>query len=502
MSYSPRPSFRRRAFDRYSNQVDGWGSGDSMGARGSISSKAMARRLKGSERRARLSLVLEMNDAPELPTVYDDPQLSDVSESSSLLPDNNNTRSAPNKIPISTALRSIILEKYVSVLLLLIPFAVWAHVGGWNAQYIFWLNFLVMIPLAAILGDFTEEAALHTNETVGGLLNATFGNAVEVVVAIQALLADEIRVVQGSMLGSIFSNLLLVLGCCFFFGGLKYKEQSFNSTNASANIGLLALSSIALVLPTPYAAYYEIHDEGVLNISRYAAIFLLFMYVQLLIFQLYTHADLIDSPEEDDDDDDDDKEDEGEEEEEASIPLSVALIGLFLTTLTVTLFSNFLVESIDEFCEGSSMSKTFVGLILLPIVGNAVEHITAVTVAMKDKMDLSIGGKLFIRLCWVTFYAELRTQPLPTFFRSIVAVGSCTQISLFVVPVTVLVGWAMDKDMTLNFPHFEITLYVLSIFTVSICTLDGKSNWLLGSLLITTYVLIAIGFWYEDVVAY
>jgi Ca2+:H+ antiporter len=392
MSLSPRPGYRR-AFNRVSMQADSWG--DSTASKGSLSSKAMAKRLKGSERRARLSMVLEQNDQPEQHIEFGIPQLSDVSESSSLLPENNNTPSAPFKIPIATALRSIILEKYVSVFLLLIPFAVWAHVGGWNAQWIFWLNFLVMIPLAAILGDFTEEAALHTNETVGGLLNATFGNAVEVVVAIQALLANEIRVVQGSMLGSIFSNLLLVLGCCFFFGGLKYKEQSFNSTNASANIGLLALSSIALVLPTPYAAYYEIHDEGVLNISRFAAIFLLFMYAQLLIFQLYTHADIIVRSEEvRPKEEDDGKEEEDEEEEEASIPLSVALIGLFITTLTVTIFSDFLVESIDEFCQASNMSRTFVGLILLPIVGNAVEHITAVTVAMKDKMDLSIGGKV------------------------------------------------------------------------------------------------------------
>jgi Ca2+:H+ antiporter len=386
---SPPPPSYRRAFDRVSMQVDSWGDDSTVGARGSVSSLAMAKRLKGSERRARLSMVLEQNDQPEQHIEFGIPQLSDVSESSSLLPGNNNTRSTKLKIPIATALRSIILEKHVSVFLLLIPFAVWAHVSGWNAQWIFWLNFLVMIPLAAILGDFTEEAALHTNDTVGGLLNATFGNAVEVVVAIQALLANEIRVVQGSMLGSIFSNLLLVLGCCFFFGGLKYKEQSFNSTNASANIGLLALSSIALVLPTPYAAYYEIHDEGVLSISRYAAFFLLFMYIQLLIFQLYTHADIMVRPEEEDDD----KEDE-DEEEEASIPLSVALIGLLITTLTVTIFSDFLVESIDEFCQASNMSRTFVGLILLPIVGNAVEHITAVTVAMKDKMDLSIGGKV------------------------------------------------------------------------------------------------------------
>lgn len=289
----------------------------------------------------------------------------------------------------------------------------------------------------------------------------------EVVVALQALLADEIRVVQGSMLGSIFSNLLLVLGCCFFFGGIKYKEQSFNAMNVSANMGLLALSSIALVLPTPYAAYYEIEDEGVLIISRFAAIFMLFNYILLLIFQLCTHPDMIEGGGDDEDDDD-------EEEEVASISLKVALIGLLITTLTVTVFSDFLVESIDEFCQSSDISKTFVGIILLPIVGNAVEHITAVSVAMKDKMDLSMG----------------------------VAVGSCTQISLFVVPVTVLFGWATGKPMTLNFPHFEISLYILSIFTVSICTLDGKSNWLLGSLLITTYILLAIGFWFEQVEDY
>lgn len=218
------------------------------------------------------------------------------------------------------------------------------------------------------------------------------------VVGIQALLANEIRVVQGSMLGSIFSNLLLVLGCCFFFGGLKYKEQTFNATNASANIGLLALSSIALVLPTPYAAYYEIHDEGVLAISRYAAVFLLFMYVQLLIFQLYTHNYLSDGSRSGNENNDGDEEVVEYEEEEASISLRVALIGLLITTLTVTVFSDYLVESIDEFCKESNMSRTFVGLILLPIVGNAVEHITAVTVAMKDKMDLSMGGMCLICL--------------------------------------------------------------------------------------------------------
>ena len=203
------------------------------------------------------------------------------------------------------------------------------------------------------------------------MLNATFGNAVEVVVAIQALLANEIRVVQASMIGSIFSNLLLVLGCCFFFGGLKHKEQTFNATAATANMGLLALSSIALVLPTPFAEYYEVQDEHVLIISRFAAVFLLFMYIQLLVFQLHTHAEIFEDSENaevDGDADGGNAEGDGEEEEEeASIPMNAALIGLLCTTLSVTVFSDFLVESIDEFCEVSGISRTFVGLILLPI---------------------------------------------------------------------------------------------------------------------------------------
>lgn len=368
-------------------------------------------------------------------------------------------KSAPSELQV---LFDIIFGKgIISLCLLAMPVSLWAVHFGWSDTWIFWTNFVAMIPLASILGDFTEEVALHTNEVTGGLINASFGNAVEVVVAIQALLANEIRVVQASMLGSIFSNLLLVLGCCFFFGGLYHKEQSFNSTAATSSMGLLALSSIALVLPTPFAEYYELHDEQVLIVSRVAAIFLMFMYVQLLIFQLKTHADIFNE----------DGEDLEEEEEVASLSMKTSCLGLLSVTLLVTVFSEFLVSSIEGFTEASGISPTFVGLILLPIVGNAVEHISAITVAMKDKMDLAMG----------------------------IAVGSCTQISLFVVPLTVLTGWATNREMTLNFPHFEISLYVLSVFTVSVVCANPKCNWLEGSLLITTYCLIAVGFWFENV---
>jgi Ca2+:H+ antiporter len=405
--------------------------------------------------------------------------------------DDENKDNDDDEMKISTAdvLFDIFFGKgLVSLFLLAMPFAIASKYLGWSPAYVFWLNFIVMIPLASILGDFTEEVAIHTNETIGGLINASFGNAVEIIVAIQALLANEIRVVQASMIGSIFSNLLLVLGCCFFFGGLYHKEQTFNATAASANMGLLALSSIALVLPTPFANYYELQNEKVLLVSRVSALFLIFIYIQLLIFQLKTHAYLFDTPEDDDDDDTDaddsdieedtdgttnehNKKKEHTHEEVPSMTLLQACFGLFSITCMVALFSEYLVGSIEGFTQSSGISRTFVGVVLLPIVGNAVEHITAVTVAMKDKMDLAMG----------------------------ISLGSCTQISLFVAPLSVLLGWVLNKPMTLNFPTYEVTLYALAIFTVSVVCTNPRCNWLEGSVLVTTYALLALGFWFENV---
>ncbi|KAL3908206.1 MAG: hypothetical protein SGARI_003167, partial [Bacillariaceae sp.] len=243
------------------------------------------------------------------------------------------TQSPEDKKQIWMNFLDVWIGKYVSVFLLVTPLALWATMHNWSGAWVFWTNFFVLLPLASILGDFTEEAALHTNETIGGLLNATFGNCVEVIVALQALLRNEIRVVQASMIGSIFSNLLLVLGCCFFFGGIYYREQKFNVTSASASMGLLALSSLALVLPTPYANYYEIQDEDVLMISRAAAIGLFLMYIQLLVFQLHTHRDVFDGSNDEPAEGDGEKEEE--DEEEPTIPMWMSLFGLGIVTLLV-----------------------------------------------------------------------------------------------------------------------------------------------------------------------
>jgi len=353
-------------------------------------------------------------------------------------------------------------KRAVNALLLAVPFALWAALAGWADLWVFTLNFLAMVPLAALLGDFTEVAAAHVGQTVGGLLNATFGNAVEVVVSIQALRDNQIRVVQASMMGSVLSNLLLVLGSCFFFGGITRKEQVFNQTAAKANCTLLLLSGLTLVLPTPLGEYYDLSNDDVLVVSRTVSVALLFMYCQLLWFQLKTHKDLF--------------EDEEEEEDEEDMEMSMAgsIVGLTSVTAVVALFSGFLVDSIDGFTEQANLSKTFVGIILLPIIGNVVEHIAAVTVAMKGKMELAMG----------------------------IACGSGTQVSIFVIPATVVIGWAMGREMTLLFPTFEIGLYIMSVLIVAHAVGQGSSNWLFGSMLITTYCLVGVAFWFENVKEY
>jgi Ca2+:H+ antiporter len=351
-----------------------------MGETGTFRSKAMARRWVNTSRRKllekdastkSLSSTSSSRETTPLIVVADIPEDRSASNPESM-------EEAKAETNIWSNFLNVWIGKYVSIFLLATPLAIWATLHGWSGTWIFWTNFVVLLPLASILGDFTEEAALHTNETIGGLLNATFGNSVEVIVALQALLKDEIRVVQASMIGSIFSNLLLVLGSCFLFGGIFYREQTFNVTSANASMGLLALSSLALVLPTPYAKYYEVQDEDVLIISRAAAIGLFVMYLQLLLFQLHTHRHVFDetaAPTEGADGNADDKEDEL-----PTIPMWMAFLGLGVVTSLVALFSDALVGSIDDYCEETRVSRTFVGLIILPIVGNAVEHITAVNV--------------------------------------------------------------------------------------------------------------------------
>ncbi|KAK4154349.1 hypothetical protein C8A00DRAFT_14522 [Chaetomidium leptoderma] len=365
-----------------------------------------------------------------------------------------------------------LFSSWINLLLVFVPLGIIAGEQEWGAAWVFSLNFFAIIPLAAVLSFATEEIAGRLGETLGGLVNATFGNAVELIVSIVALRAGEIEVVQASMLGSILSNLLLVLGMCFFLGGVYNMrdadghgtEQVFAQATAQTTCSLMALASASMILPAALYGVLDNADEpnkqaSILTLSRGTSIVLLLLYVMYLYFALGTHKKLFE-PEA--------QVNVGSEEEHEPLlgPWSAGLV-LVVVTLIISVCADYMVNSIDALVATGKISKTFIGLILIPIVGNAAEHVTACVVAVKDKMDLAMG----------------------------VAIGSSIQIALLVTPALVMLGWAIGQPMTLHFETFETVAFGLSVLVVTYTVQDGKSNYLEGAMLLGLYMIIALAFW-------
>ena len=320
-----------------------------------------------------------------------------------------------------------------------IPIGIIGGALSWSPGAVFIINCLAIVPLAKAMGIATEELALRTNQTIGGLLNATFGNAVELIMSVLALKEGLIQVVQSSLLGSILSNLLLVLGACFVAGGLKYKIQSFNLVGAQTSASVLALSTMSLIIPSAFYASLSQNEknakEDLLTLSRVTALILLLVYALYILFQLRTHREFFE-----DETEENHNGEQGEEEPETpSIAMASSLILLLVATVFVAICAEFLVSSIEEVSKTVGLSEIFIGLIILPIVGNAAEHVSAITFAMRDKMSLSLG----------------------------IAIGSSSQIALFVTPLMVIVGWIMNKDMTLDFHTFQTIISFLAILMVN-----------------------------------
>jgi Ca2+:H+ antiporter len=376
----------------------------------------------------------------------------------------------------------------ITAMLAFVPVGIALGATKQNDTIVFIMNFLAIIPLAKLLGDATEELALHTNQSIGGLLNASFGNAVEIIISIFALKAGLIRVVQSSLIGSILSNLLLVLGMCFLAGGVYFKDLTFNQTAAQTATGLLFISVLGIMMPAALKAQIE-SDEAkkaatdalnstlsaianvtgeteeqwshtlsvetrLLILSRGTALIMLVIYGLFLFFQLKTHSKLYESP-------------DPEEDEEKGMTWPIALVVLAGITVLVAICSEFLVDSIDGITHAWGISETFAGMILLPIVGNAAEHLTAVTVSIKGKIDLAIG----------------------------VAVGSSQQIAMMVTPLMVILGWIIGQPMSLYFEIFETAVLFMTVILVFALVLDGSSNWLEGSMLIGVYLILGIAFY-------
>jgi len=301
--------------------------------------------------------------------------------------------------------------------------------------------------------------AAKLGDTAGGLLNATFGNVVEMLLCVSGIRNGEISVVQCTLLGSILSNLLLVMGCSFLAGGCLHHYQKYNQAGAATQCSLLTLSVFAIGMPTIYVNILRGEEEWdhMVTVSRWASIFLLITYFCYLVFQLKTHAELF--------------EDEGGEEEEEAPDLSpgTASILLFVATVVTSFATDYLIDAIRGTVDSWKVSREFVGIILLPIIGNAAEHYTAITVAMRNKMDLALG----------------------------VAAGSSCQMGLLVTPFTVLVGWVLDKEMTLNFHAFQLAVLMFSVFLVTSILNTGSSTWLEGYVLLVTYIVVALVYFFE-----
>jgi Ca2+:H+ antiporter len=366
-----------------------------------------------------------------------------------------------------------LLSSWINLLLVFVPLGIIAGEQEWSAPWVFSLNFFAIIPLAAVLSFATEEIAVRLGETLGGLVNATFGNAVELIVSIVALRAGEIEVVQSSMIGSILSNLLLVLGMCFFLGGVynmrdangNGTEQSFSAATAQTTCSLMTLASASMILPAALYGVLNNADEdnkkaSILVLSRGTSVVLLFLYVLYLYFALRTHKKLFEPEAQPD-------QGNGEDEHEPLLGPWAAAIVLIVVTLIISVCADYMVDSIDALVATGNISKTFIGLILIPIVGNAAEHVTACVVAVKDKMDLAMG----------------------------VAIGSSIQIALLVTPALVMLGWAIGQPMTLHFETFETIAFALSVLVVTYTVQDGKSNYLEGAMLLGLYLIIALAFW-------
>ena len=356
----------------------------------------------------------------------------------------------------------------LNLLLLAIPVTLYFRYVEHDQSMAFFSSLVAIMPLAFLMGRATEEIALRTSESLGGLLNATFGNAAEMIIALLLIYRAYqetdaevamfyVHLVQASLIGSILGNLLLVMGLAFVWGGIHYTEQKFSETQVSSNGSLLLLAMIVLVVPSVfnYTVGGEQGAEGVANLSHIAALVLLLMYGLFLFFQFRTHVELFAT--------------ETHDHEEPEMSQRDAIILLVAATVLVSWMAEILVHSVEAAAEEVGLPHLFIGVILLPLFGNAAEHFTAVSVAAKDKMDLSFA----------------------------ISMGSSTQIAVFVAPLMVLISWILKVPLTFDFGMLETVSAFLAVLIVNIIASDGKSNWLEGAMLLGAYAVLGAAFMFH-----
>lgn len=342
-------------------------------------------------------------------------------------------------------------DRVLGALLIFIPVSIILEFAHMDPVLIFVASALAIIPLAGFMGKATEELSKQVGAGIGGLLNATFGNATELIIALFALQAGLFEVVKASLTGGILGNMLLIVGMSMFFGGLSREKQSFNSKVQGVNSTMLALAAVGLILP---ALVFHVFDfNTVESLSLGISAILLITYICSLLFSLRTHKHLYNC----------------EEDPEGCKPewsRNKALVILIITTAIIAMESEFLVGSVEYVSHSLGLTELFIGVIVVAIIGNAAEHSTAIIMALKDKMDLSLN----------------------------IATGSSTQIALLIAPILVFVSFIWGNPMNLVFNEFEVVAIVAAVIIANMISADGESNWLEGVQLIALYAMMAVVF--------
>jgi Ca2+:H+ antiporter len=357
------------------------------------------------------------------------------------------------------------IQKLVSLgLLIFIPIAIAAEKLEWDALTVFGLSAIAIVPLAIWLSTATEEIAVVSGPAIGGLLNAVFGNATELIISLVALKEGLVDIVKASITGSIISNLLLVMGLSMLLGGLRYKEQTFQPLVARMNGSTMTLAVIAIVIPaTVITTSQVVEPSAITNLSVFVSIVLIAVYGFTLLFSLGTHSYLYDVGVAELEDS------HGDEHSKPNLALWVGV--LLAATVGVAFISEIFVGAVEEATKGLGLTPLFTGVILLPLVGGAAEYVTAVRVAVKNNMDLSVS----------------------------VAMGSSLLVALLVAPILVLVGQAIGQPMDLNFNLFEVIAVAIAVIIANVISLDGRSNWLEGLLLLATFAILGAAFYFHPV---
>jgi Ca2+:H+ antiporter len=340
-------------------------------------------------------------------------------------------------------------------LLVLVPVSVVLQLAGGNELLIFLTSAGAILPLAGLIGRSTDQLALHTGPRIGGLVNATFGNVTELVIAFFLILDDQVDIVKASLTGSIIGNLLLVLGLSFLLGGLKHEEQTYNARAATIHATSLVLAVTGLLMPALFALGGRESFAQREVVSGTVAAVLMILYAAALLFTLVTHEHLFRTP-------------SPEEHPEWSRRQAVGM--LLVATAFVALEAEFLVSSLEPALEDLGLSEFFVGLIVIPIIGNAAEHSSAIMFALRNKVDVTLE----------------------------IAIGSSTQIALFVAPALVFISLFVSHPMDFVFSTFEVAAVALSTILVFMISSDGRSNWLEGAQLTGAYAIMAISFFFVE----